>query len=242
MGGRLRYIKVEVQRLHAKSNDDDKSILDLQSQLRQETATLASKGSEIVILQKEIADLKKMPTMNDSDAKQEVQRGLQQIQQKESEIIRLTQEINHLQDRITQGERKNRDLEDRIRDNDREQIRHVSSRSRQVDRYPQGGQDNLYDVYGDAPSSGRDGDAHEDNMSMLHTEHLLTRIQDLLGPKRNRDRLVDDLVGFFLDHIKRPTERRALLKKMMPGHSQDSDVSNKEFGKWLLDKADVMHS
>ena len=31
------------------------------------------------------------------------------------------------------------------------------------------------------------------------------------------------------------TERRALLQKMMSDHPQDSDVSDKEFGKWLFE-------
>ena len=52
---------------------------------------------------------------------------------------------------------------------------------------------------------------------------------------RDRDDMVDDLVNVFVDHITQPTERRALLHRMMSDYPEYREISNDEFAKWLLD-------
>ena len=51
-------------------------------------------------------------------------------------------------------------------------------------------------------------------------------------------------VSVFVDHIKGPKERRALLQKLIPNYSDYTVVSNNEFDKWLHDYllADTGHS
>ena len=232
--GRVTKIKEEVQKLLTKSKTDDESIRDLQTQLRQETATLAARGGEIATLQREIVTLKQVPNMDDNASKLEVQRLLQVVKDKSDDISRIQRKHDGLQHQLQELNKRNQELEERMRKNDHVESSAVNSRARQRARESHWGEDQ-YDTHENAHRFERDGDAPEDNISMLHTEHLLTRIQNLLGPKRDHDEFVDELVYFLTSHIKGSKERHVLMQKMMPGFSRDSYISDDVFGKWLLD-------
>ena len=120
-----------------------------------------------------------------------------------------------------------------MRDNERGQSRHPSSRALVSNGYVD--RDGFYNEGEHEHWSSRDRDEHADNRSTLHFEHLLVRLQALLGPGLHHDDLADELVSVCVDHIKGSKERRALLQKWIPYYPEYIDVSDKEFAKWLRD-------
>ena len=174
-----------------------------------------------------------MPKMDDTAAKQEVSKCVHEVHDKALQIARLTQETTALKDQIAEKERKYQELHSQMRDNERAQ-RHISTRALVGNGRVFRDGDDFFDA-SDEHWSGRDGHDHADSRSMLHYEHLLARMQGLLGPMRDHHNIVDDLVGIFVDHITQPTERRALLHKMMSDYPKYRELSDDEFGKWLFD-------
>ena len=117
-----------------------------------------------------------------------------------------------MQVQITETERKNQELLGEI-DNQRVHSRHQSSRSRVPNGYLDYDGDEFYDSTENKHWSTSDGDINAGSRSTLHYEHLLTRLQHLLGPGRHHDNMVDDLVRVCVHHIKGMKDRRAHLQK-----------------------------